>query len=104
MTLNCDLGIDEARELFAKEQNEETTKDLIDSAVEYWKCDLLTDAGLAADLRLALEYLERAGTVLEESNDLALATVQTVRLADGREIIRRLPVPKKFPNGPGDTR
>lgn len=35
MTLNCDLCIEEARENFAKAQNDETAKDLLDSAIEY---------------------------------------------------------------------
>ncbi len=59
MTLNCDLGIDEARELFAIKQNDETAKDLLDSAVEYWKCDKLTDTQLAIELRKVVGYLER---------------------------------------------
>jgi hypothetical protein len=59
MTLNCDLGIDEARENFAKTQDDGTAKDLIESAFEYWKSDQIDDATLAADLRTVLPYLER---------------------------------------------
>lgn len=59
MTLNCDLGIDEARDNFAKVQDDGTAKDLIESAFEYWMCDQIDDATLAKDLRSVLPYLER---------------------------------------------
>jgi hypothetical protein len=59
MTLNCDLGIDAARENFAKRPDDETTADLLESTVEHWRCDKIDDAMLAKDLRWILTYLER---------------------------------------------
>jgi hypothetical protein len=60
MTLNCDLGIDEARENFAATPDHHSAADLLESAVEYWRCDQIDDVTLAKDLRSVLPYLERS--------------------------------------------
>jgi hypothetical protein len=59
MTLNCDLGIDEARQNFATHPDDRSAADLLESAVEYWRCDQIDDVTLAKDLRSVLPYLER---------------------------------------------
>jgi hypothetical protein len=59
MTLNCDLGIDEARRAFAEMPDDGTAADLLESAVEYWRCDQIDDVRLVKDLRSVLPYLER---------------------------------------------
>lgn len=63
MTLNCDFGIEEARERFehltgTKTQDDNRAKDLLQAASEYWQYDLITDADLSSDLRKVCEYLD----------------------------------------------
>jgi hypothetical protein len=59
ITLNCDLEIDEARETFAATPDGQSAADLLESAIEYWRCDQIDDVTLAKDLRSVLPYLER---------------------------------------------
>ena len=61
MTLNCDLGIDEAKSNFTADPNDETAADLLESLEQYWRSDLIDDKTYASELRRIADYLDRVG-------------------------------------------
>lgn len=60
MTLNCDLPIEQAQEEFRESPSDETAAFYLESALEYWRCDQVTDNALADMLSEVLPYLRRA--------------------------------------------
>lgn len=58
MTLNCEVGIDEAVRAFDRAPGDGTAADLLDSTVEYWRLDFIDDRTAAAHLRKVANYLD----------------------------------------------
>ena len=57
MTLNCEVGIDEAVKAFDQAPDDGTAADLLDSTVEYWRNDFIDDKAAAMHLRKVADYL-----------------------------------------------
>lgn len=63
MTLNCEVHLDQARKEFAATPSEETAAFYLEAALEFWRCDFITDGELAADLRAVARYLESMAAI-----------------------------------------